>query len=187
MHKASHIVLGLVCVLVAVGCTAYAIVFIYEKTGSQVVVTILGIAGALVGAAYQFRLAKEKEAEARLFTEKQKVYSNLISTIFSIYQPEALKQKQPKDIEYARKFNEIRTSLIVWGSFETIKCLDSLSISDAELQLDPLKWGLKRQAALFAAIRKDLGHKDPDDAGLEIAIGAIKGDEREEVRTKVLK
>ena len=138
-------------------------------------------------AAYQFRLAKEKEAEARLFTEKQKVYSNLISTIFSIYQPEALKQKQPKDIEYARKFNEIRTSLIVWGSFETIKCLDSLSMSDAELQLDPLKWGLKRQAALFAAIRKDLGHKDPDDAGLEIAIGAIKGAERAEVRTKILK
>jgi hypothetical protein len=172
-------------VLAVIAACTYAIILLNEKTGSQVVLGILGIAGGLVGAGYQYRLGKEKEADARLFTEKQTVYSNLISTIFSLYQSDALRRKPIDHVEFARQLNDIRTSLVVWGSFQTLKALDDLAVPDAEQQTDPLKWGLMRQAALFSAIRSDLGHKDPPDAGLEIALGIIKGDERESVRRKL--
>ena len=182
MPKTSQVLLGLACVLVVLAGATYALILLSEKTGSQVAVAILGVAGALVGAAYQFRLAKEKEAEARLFSEKQKVYSELITTIFSLFQ-----NFSPTDEnEITRRLFHIRTSLIIWGSFETLKCLDALSVLDTEHERNPLKWGIKKQAELFAAIRKDLGHKDPINAGLEIAIGIIKGDERDNVRSQIL-
>lgn len=182
MPKISQVLVGLVCILVVLACATYALVFLIEKTGSQVAVAILGVAGALVGAAYQFRLAKEKEAEARLFSEKQKVYSELITTISLLYQNFAPADEN----DVARRLFDIRTSLIIWGSFETLRCLDALSLPDVEHEHNPLKWGIKKQAELFAAIRKDLGHKDPSNAGLEIAIGIIKGDERDGVRSQIL-
>lgn len=186
MPKASQILLGLFCVLTVLAACTYSIILLHEKTGSQVVLGIFGLAGGLIGAAYQYRLAKEKEAEARLFNEKQKVYSNLISTFFSMYQPDSLRQQPIDHIELARQLSNIRTALIVWGSFETIKSLDRLSVPDADVEADPLKWGLSRQGELLAAIRRDLGHKDPQEAGIEIALGIISGEERAEVRKKLL-
>jgi hypothetical protein len=48
---------------------------------SDFALALLGFAGAIATASFQYRAVKDRETAARLFSEKQKVYTELTETI----------------------------------------------------------------------------------------------------------
>jgi len=171
-------------VVLLVAATASAIA-IHHFANSDILVALLGLAGAIIVASMQYRWAKVKEAEARLFSEKQEVYTELISTIMGMFHNPAFREPSG-DLDQAqlvRKLQKIRTKLIVWGSAQTIITLDQMAtLADEEGALDK---GLQWLSAIFTAIRADLGHKDPPRAGLDIALGMLIPSDRVQAKMRL--
>ena len=149
---------------------------------ARVVVAMLGLTGAVVVASFNYRAAKSKEVDARLFPEKEKVYSELTETIITLF----LRAKNPTNAipedELVRRLHNIKAKLLVWGSFETLYCLDQMGIIAPEDEGNPTV-GIVWVGKMFSSMRKDLGHtKDPDNAGLEAALGLLVPEDREQMR-----
>jgi hypothetical protein len=174
--------LTVVSALLVLGCAA--IWFLSQFVKSDFALAILGIAGAIITASYQYRVAKNREAEARLFSEKQAVYTELTETIMEIfYSAKRDSEHSIGTVEMAQKFQLIRTKLLVWGSFDTFRSLDQLGEISLDVQNtnDPTKI-LVWLGRLVGHMRKDLGHKDPKDSVREIALGLIVPEERVKIR-----
>jgi hypothetical protein len=174
--------LAVVSAIIVLACAA--IWFLSQFVESEFALAILGIAGAIITASYQYRVAKNREAEARLFSEKQAVYTDLIETIMDIFYnvKEGSKNGLSED-DISQKFRLIKTKLLVWGSFDMIRSLDQLGEVGLDVQdkSDP-KSGLIWLSRLIGHMRKDLGHKDPKDSLTEIALGLIVPEERVKIR-----
>jgi hypothetical protein len=139
-----------------------------------------GICATLYGASYQFRVAKEREANSRLFAEKSKAYEGMINIVLSLFK--SIKGMGPKtdNLKLAERLMDVRAKLIVWGAFDTIKALDQLGdVSGAAS--DPKKT-IRILGDMYEAMRRDLGHSDPPGSGLEIALGNIHANERDQLR-----
>ncbi len=176
-----------VAVLAAVlAILAAAIVVVGHFGGSDILLGMLSFAGAIVVASMQYRSAKEKEIEARLFTEKQAAYTETISTVMDYFHEAAFSSADDKRAEeLARKLQKIRAKLVIWGSSNTIVTLDELGHlggGGSEVLVTGLRWFSR----MFTAIRSDLGHNDPPGLGLEIALGMIKPNERATARAMVV-
>ena len=154
---------------------------------AEIVVALIGLGGAIFGALLQYRWAKEKEAESRLFSEKQAVYVELITLIMSLLRPAAFRRQQNERSQdrLTLQLIEIRTKLIVWGSARTLLTLDEMSDLADDNQSDVIDRGLHWQGRLFDAIRSDLGHKDPPGVGLDIAVGILTPEERNRARARL--
>jgi hypothetical protein len=161
-----------------------AIWFLSQFVKSDFALAILGIAGAIITASYQYRVAKNREAEARLFSEKQAIYTELIETIMDIfYSVKEGSTHRLSDEEIARRLRLIKTKLLVWGSFDMIRLLDQLGEVglDVQKENDPTT-GLIWLSRLIGHMRQDLGHRDPKDSLMEIALGLIVPEERVKIR-----
>lgn len=166
--KQPSLLLAAFVALLILGGIVVALIALYKFTQSDFVLGVLGAVASVGLASYQFRKAKEREVEARLFSEKAAVYKRLIELIGTLF-------KQQKtggaDVEkLGETLQDIRTQLIIWGGSKTIQVLDSMGDNSAET--DPralVRW----LASLYAEIRKDLGHKDKEGAALEIALGHV--------------
>ncbi|MBI1385434.1 MAG: hypothetical protein GC150_11035 [Rhizobiales bacterium] len=163
-----------------------AIVVVHWFAGSQIVLSAISLATAIIVASIQYKSAKDKETDARLFTQKQAVYTELMDTIMRLFHDRKVELSEGEQAELARKFQTIRTKLIIWGSYDTIRHLDQMgTIADDLEDGDPTK-GLLWLGNTFAAMRKDLGHRDPTNAGAELALGMLKPSDREKARAKIL-
>ncbi|MBA3324628.1 MAG: hypothetical protein H0T41_04955 [Rhodobacteraceae bacterium] len=83
--------------------------------------------------------------------------------------------------DLVKKLQAIRTKLLVWGSATTIAALDKMVELPSDGPVTMTRW----MGTLFAAIRKDLGHKDPPDASLEMAVGMLISADRARLRQEL--
>jgi hypothetical protein len=81
---------------------------------SDLALAFLGFAGAIATASFQYRAAKDRETEARLFSEKQQVYTELTETIMSLFHGQKTPALHIDQAELVKKLQIIRTKLIVW-------------------------------------------------------------------------
>jgi hypothetical protein len=169
-----------------VAAIVIAIVLAFYFTESGFILGLLSVAGAIVIAAIQYRTAKDNETDARLFSQKQAAYSGLIGLIMRMFHEKRTNPTPAQQAALIKELQNIRTQLIIWGSSETILSLDRMGLITPDpsgMPTDGIKW----MAELFAAIRKDLGHKDPPDAAMEIALGMLKAPDRSSLRDAIMK
>jgi len=155
---------------------------------SDLALALLGFACAITTASFQYRAAKDRETEARLFSEKQKVYTELTETIMEIFHSQKDPELHIGQGELIKKLQLIKTKLIVWGSFDTIRSFDQMGEIGPNVQNpnDPTS-GLVWLSRLIANMRKDLGHKDPKALTTEIALGLIVPEDRVKIREDLKK
>lgn len=176
--KQAKVLLGLLAALVFLAAVTVVLIVLFKFTKSDFVLGVIGAITSVGLASYQFRKAKEHEAEARLFSEKATVYKNLILLIADLFKGQKL--GQPRDIQKTSEtLQEIRTQMIIWGSARTIRALDSMG--DNATETDP-KAMMNWLAGLYAAIRADLGHKDDLLAAKDIALGHVVVTDRHQFR-----
>lgn len=168
--------------LVLLAAIALAMYFFVKTVDSKIALSVIGLAGAIITASLQYRHAKNRESEARLFNEKQAVYTELIALVSSIFQ--GVKSKEPLSQEMiVSRLQDIKSKLFVWGSFATIHCLDNMgSLDTEEDERMRAASGIRWLGELLAHIRKDLGHNDPPGSGLEMALGMIVIHDRAKIR-----
>ena len=173
-------------VFLLIVATIVALWIISQFIKSDIALGAIGFAGAIATASIQYRTAKEKEAASRLFSEKQKVYSELVTLIMNLFSKGSELAEGPPSDELVTKLQEIRTKLIIWGSYDTVRALDRMGEAGLEAVEDsnPAQ-GLVWLAELMTNVRKDLGHKDPKAAGIDMAVGMIKPDERAKIREMI--
>jgi hypothetical protein len=173
-------------VLVVLGAGAAALIAAYRYTNSEFLLGVLGVAVAIITASVQYRAAKDKETQAHLFAQKQQVYTDLIETLMGLFHE---KKSNPSPVEQGvlvKKLQQIRTKLLVWGSASTIQALDKMGEIPSATE-HTAATGTMWMSQLFTAIRKDLGHRDPPNAGDEIAIGMLIPADRETMRKALAK
>ncbi|MDP6833377.1 MAG: hypothetical protein QF512_20665, partial [Alphaproteobacteria bacterium] len=159
--------------------------YLNNYVGAQFTIGVLGFAAAIITASIQYRSAKDKETDSRLFSEKQSIYTELMETMMGfIHQAKDPEWKFDEE-EFVPRLQAIKTKLIVWGSFDTIRTLDKMG--EIEVKTDDPSHMLVWLGELMANIRKDLGHKDPNDAGIEIALGLIIPTDRAALRNTIMK
>lgn len=163
-----------------------AIIVVHRFTGSQIVVGAISLATAIIVASIQYKSAKDKETEARLFSQKQAVYTELMDTIMGLFHDRKSEPSERAQVELTKKLQTIRTKLIIWGSYDTIRHLDQMGTIGDDIEGGDPTMRLLWLGEIFAAIRKDLGHKDPTAAGAEFALGMLIPSDRDEIRSKVL-
>lgn len=151
---------------------------------SGLAIALVGFAGAVVTAAFQYRAAKDKEVEARLFSEKQAIYTELTHTIMSFLQIDNDQARTSQD-ETTRKLKEIRAKLIIWGSFDTLRTLDKMGEINDDVSGDGLPSGLIWLGNILSHMRKDLGHRDPEGSAAEIALGFLIPSDRARLRDRL--
>lgn len=177
---ATSLVYATILVLIVAGGVA----LVYRFTNSEILLGILGGTVAIITAAFQYRAAKDNETAARLFQEKQAIYKELISIIMDQIKQKGRAKTTKEEAQLIDKMQDIRKNLIIWGSADTIRCLDRLS--DRELKPEEIdaKDMITWFSELFSSVRKDLGHKDPPNAALEMALGILTAKDRAEIRAK---
>lgn len=173
---------SLVFLVVFVAACAAALVLVHRFTNSEFLLGVLGFVVATMTASFQYKAAKDNETNARLFTQKQEVYTDLIETLMGLFHEKKLNPTEVEQAALVKKLQNIRTKLLVWGSAATIQALDRMAdiqpVSGERLPVTGTLW----MSQLFAAIRKDLGHNDPPDAGKEMALGMLIPGDREVMR-----
>jgi hypothetical protein len=177
---------GLAALTVLVVAIVGAIVAIFRYTNSAFILGVLPVAAAIIVAAIQYRQAKDKETDARLFSEKQAAYTNLIGLIMGLLHEKAVEATSEGQPALVAKLQSIRTQLVIWGSSLTLLTFDkmgSLATDASGIPVAATKW----MAELLGAIRKDLGHKDPPGAAMEMALGILKEPDRSIVRAAIMK
>jgi predicted tellurium resistance membrane protein TerC len=181
--KANWLGVGIVVVMMA-AMTAF-VVAVFKYTNSQFILGILGVAVAIITASFQYRAAKDKETESRLFSQKQAVYSELVGMTMNLFHEKKVDSNKDDQAEMVKNLQKIRTQLLIWGSAATLQALDALSgfKADSVAPTTPIIW----LSGLFGAIRKDLGHKDPAGAALEMALGVLNEPDRSQVRAAISK
>lgn len=184
--QAKNVWLGLVALVVALAAVSAAIIVIYAYTNSQFLLGILGIGAAIVTASVQYRAAKEKENDARLFAERRHVYTELMETLMNLFHQRKSNPTTEEQAELTRKLQELRTKLLIWGGAKTIKALDRMSEMPSTPEQLPIQ-GTLWLSDLYAAVRSDLGHNDPPEAAREMALGLLKSPDRALLREALAK
>ena len=172
--------------IVLVAAILGAMVVAARRTNSDFVLGVLPIAAAIIVAAFQYRAAKDKETDARLFSQKQAAYTDLIGVVMELFHEKKIDPTPDEQASLVRKLQKIRTQLVIWGSSATLLTLDKMGLITPDTSGMAIT-GTKWLAELFAAIRKDLGHKDPQGAALEIALGLLKEPDRSQLRAAIAK
>lgn len=175
-----------VAAIVLIAAIVGAIVVVFKFTDSAFVLGVLPIAAAIIVAAIQYRAAKDKETDARLFSQKQAAYTELIAVIMGLFHEKKTNPTPDEQTALVKKLQSIRTQLVIWGSSSTLLTLDKMGLITPDTSGLPIE-GMKWMAELFAAIRKDLGHKDPHGAALEMALGMLNEPDRSLLRAAIRK
>ena len=167
--------------------SAVLIAILYKITESQIIIAVIGFSTAIVTASFQYRAAKDRETEARLFSEKRSVYVELIELIMGMFGKEHANESNSEQSDLVAKLRKIRTQLLIWGHADTVLVLDSLgsrmptdvnSITDQDKVALLTIW----MGDMFKAIRRDLGHKDDVSSAVEMALGVLNEPDRTAIR-----
>lgn len=176
-----QVLLVVVTLLILVGAITLALQF----TDSNFTIGVLGAVAAIVTASLQYRAAKDRETDARLFSQKQEVYSKLIETVMGLFNQKGAPRTEQQQTKLVTTLQEIRTQLLIWGSFDTVFILDQASTLGGDANKAPLETaaeGTRWLSKLFASIRRDLGHKDTKQSSTELALGMLNEPDRSKVR-----
>lgn len=167
--------------------SASLIVFLYKITESQIIIAVIGFSTAIVTASFQYRAAKDRETEARLFSDKRSVYVELIELIMGMFGKERADDSESDQASLVKKLQKIRTQLLIWGHADTVIMLDSLGSRiptneghDSTQNIAAI--GTIWMGDMFKAIRRDLGHKDNHGAAIEMALGVLVEPDRTTIR-----
>lgn len=181
--KLMNVWTGLAVVAVAIVLLGVVIWILNQFIDSDLALALLGFAGAIATASFQYRAAKDRETEARLFSKKREVYTELTEAIMSLFHGQKTPELRIEQDELVKKLQVIRTKLIVWGSFDTIRSLDQIGEMGLEAQqINNPAAGLVWLSRLISHMRKDLGHKDPKDSAVELALGLVVPEDRVKLR-----
>ncbi|MCA8901746.1 MAG: hypothetical protein KDA53_10890 [Hyphomonas sp.] len=169
MENQSARVRDVVVALLVLAFCALLIVGVWSFTETKFLLGVLGFCSTVVLASYQYRKAKEREVEGRLFANKAEIYQGIANIVKELM----LSIKDPSQSVHAdeltKRMIDYRAKMLVWSSLDTIRAYDALS----KLEGKPALEIMMALANLYESMRKDLGHKDPDGAGLQIMIGNI--------------
>lgn len=144
-----------------------------DLTGQQAI-ALIALAATGTTAFITFVRTKEKEAEARLFPEKAKVYQEILDVLNALMSQSKSWGKKVSDDETAQRLNDARYKLIVWGSASAIKSLEEIE-TFVEGDVGDM---LARLAYIYGWFRRDLGHKDNAYALAHLAAQHIIANER---------
>ncbi|MGV8928576.1 MAG: hypothetical protein ACOH1E_02390 [Brevundimonas sp.] len=146
--------------LVILGFTAWGawwlVTTVFTTVNAQQAIGLIAIVAAAVTAFVTFVRTKEKEAEARLFPEKAKVYSDILEVLNDLMSQSKPWAKKVSDDEVAKRLNDARYKLIVWGSGPAVKSFEEIE-TFVEGDVGDM---LARLAYIYGWMRRDLGHKD---------------------------
>lgn len=170
--------------VIALGVAGLATLFHF--TDSQFVLSVFGIAVAVITASINYRAAKNKETNARLFADKREVYVDLVQTVMNLLHERKANPTVEEQAALVKKFQTLRTQLLVWGSAATVLALDKMGEMEAKPESAPANMTVW-MAQLFAAIRKDLGHEDTPEESVELALGMLIPKDRAVVRAELKK
>ena len=152
----------------------------------EVIIAVIGFFVTILVASTQYSAAKDRETQARLFQHKQEVYVKIVRMIMQlIYQKGDASEGNIEKI--TQDFRDIKTNLIIWGSFKTIETLNKVT----EFQTqggNPDSDGVEVTLwfkELFGHIRKDLGHNDTDVEILEIALSNLNEPDKTRVKNQI--
>tara|TARA_R110002126_G_scaffold114324_2_gene252926 strand:+ start:846 stop:1421 length:576 start_codon:yes stop_codon:yes gene_type:complete len=138
--------------------------------------SLITAAIAVVGWLYSSIKNSQREVEARQFSEKAIVYRN----IFELFPRMMLDQKRIEikkgaksrktdDFSVIENLFEIKSSLTIWGSEQTIKAWIQVEkdFPDGDQQMD-FELMINNFGQLYMCMREDLGHSDFDLSGREL-------------------
>lgn len=146
---------------------------------SEITIGILGFTTAIVTASIQYRAAKDKESTSRLFSEKQKVYNELMEMIMRLFAGTKDPEHQYSEGELTLKALEVKSKLLTWASFETFTAFDKIGDRIPDNAHDA--YHLVLLANVIKSMRKDLGHKDQENASNIIALSFLTPEARAEI------
>lgn len=129
-------------------------------------------------ALWQFNRTKKKEAEARIFSERSKVYQRLLNAIRNIMFASKgwIEEKSGDDL--AKELSEITYEMIIWGGQDTIRAIGQITKNPG----DNIAEMMRTMAQLYKAIRSDLGHNDDTQLHNDLVLQLISVKDHEEVR-----
>lgn len=152
----------------------WLVITVFTGVNAQQGVTLIAILATAITAFVTFVRTKEKEAEARLFPEKAKVYSDILEVLNDLMNQSKPWAKKISDDEVAKRLNDARYKLIVWGSGPAVKAFEEIeTFVDGDVG-DMLA----RLAYIYGWMRRDLGHKDSAYALAHISAQHIVSHER---------
>ncbi|MBU4195364.1 MAG: hypothetical protein KKD26_01940 [Alphaproteobacteria bacterium] len=178
--KISNIVgLILACAILAFGFWLIWMVTqaLFRDMSAQQSVALIAVIATTVTALVTFVRTKEKEAEARLFPEKAKIYAEILDVLNELMSKSKPWGKDSDPDEIAKRLNDARYKLVVWGSAKAVKSFEAIETVDANGNVGDM---LARLAYLYGWIRRDLGHKDTAYDLAHIAAHHIIASERSE-------
>lgn len=148
---------------------AAMLIGIWMLTETKFVLGLFGGAVTIILATYQYRKAKEREVEGRLFESKAEIYQGIADLVKTILlSAKGIGAPQP-EVDLARRLIDYRARMIVWSSIETLEAYDQLS----KMEGKDIAHVFTTMARLYECMRKDLGHRDPTGSGLKIMLGNI--------------
>jgi hypothetical protein len=124
---------------------------------------------AILIVVYQYDVTKRNEADARLFEAKAKIYEGIADLVREVTAAQKPAGRRVSEEKLTEKLMKIRAQMIVWSSLETLQAYDRLSALDGKNPMEPFEI----MAALYNAMRKDLGHIESRESGPLIVIGII--------------
>lgn len=174
-------------VVLVVGAGVVGLIALFLYTNTQFVLGVFGVGVAIITASINYRAAKEKEIDSRLFADKRTVYTELVGTVMGLFHEKKINPTEEEQKSLVKKLQGLRTQLLVWGSADTLQALDQMSgLQQPDTSGLPIA-GTRWLARLFSAIRTDLGHKDPPGAALEMALGMLNEPDRSNLRAAMAK
>ncbi len=186
MAKAIGFIVGLTLVIVIAFGISVGLTFtsgrLLKDMNAQVAATLIAFIVSTILALWTFQRTKEKEAESRHFVERAKVYDKLIKFLqYFHFHSKGWVEEIPAD-ELAKGLGEVRYDMIIWGGKETIRAI--MKLEDFSEGMDHGVMFLA-VSELYAAIRKDLGHKDDKALSDDLVLQQIVNEERWEARAKI--
>jgi hypothetical protein len=137
-----------------------------QGLNATVVVQTSAVLVTIFVAIWTYRKTKQKEAEARLFSQKASVYEPLVEQLKRLQGSTKPGLTEPfNEDEFAKALFDIQFRAIIWGDEQMIKILSDLSeeVTDGDNQTS-----FGRMASLYEQIRKELGHRDKRGVGWDI-------------------
>jgi hypothetical protein len=132
-------------------------------------------------AIWSFNRTKKKEADALLFSERAKVYKEIIDVIRDLLFSTKGWVPAPDPTELAMRLSQSRFDLITWGGQDTIRAIMELE----NLRSDGPHSAFDVTMNLYSKIRRDLGHTDDDTLAEDLVLSQINLEEREQVRAQI--
>lgn len=133
---------------------------------------------AFFNAVVNYLTAVAKEREARVFASKAEVYTELIEALWAIFVQSQRGKGQSQQDNVLNKIQAVLPKVFTWAGSGVVKQWSHLHQLSLEYKSSPADSKsevlIDSVLELMCAIRKDLGHNDPEDIKESIRHGMFR-------------